>query len=632
VVGEGLRFALLGPIRAWRDGVELDLGSPQQRATLAVLLLRAGAPVSAEELVDAVWSDDPPRAAIGAIRTYVYRLRRGLAAAGQPPVIESIGAGYALRTGPDTIDLGLFRSEVARARQARAGGEFATASSCLHSALARWNGIPLGAVKGAFAQTQRAALVRLRLVAIEDLLDVDLELGHHARAVAELSTLVEEYPLHERLRELLMLALYRSGRQAEALRLFRDTSRLLADELGVDPGPGLRQMQGRILAADPGLILPAAAAPAPGQSSPGQCSAAQWLPVGQLPPDFPDFVGRAQPLARIGELLARPDAVGVVGIAGLAGVGKTALAVRAGHALQARFPDGQVFVTLSGADDERADPHDVLGFLLRSLGVSGAELPDAVGQRAALWRSALSGRRVLMILDDARDSAQIWPLLAGSPGCAAIVTSQRRLVEVPGGQWFTLDALGPDEAIELFERIAGRDRVRAELEATRRLARAFSGLPLPIRTAASRLNARPHWAVTSVQAHLCDELRRSTSLQDDCRVAAAPLERAHRRLDERQARAFRLGALADGPCVSASSAAVLLGCGEDEAERLLESLADLHLIEVDGSVEVDGSAGASNQGRGHYRYRYLVREFARYLAFQIDGRHGSAPGRLYAVG
>jgi hypothetical protein len=424
-----------------------------------------------------------------------------------------------------------------------------------------------------------------------------------------------------------MLGLYRSGRQGEALSLFRDTSRLLAEELGVDPGPALQEMHRRILAADQALSLDG---PSRQPSRPPSRPPAASSQSAQLPADYPDFVGRAEQVARLSRRLTRPDAMPVVGIAGLAGVGKTALAVHVGHAVRSHFPDGQVFVNLTGADDERLDPHGVLGFLLRTFGIPGAELPDSVGQRAALWRSLLSGRRVLVILDDAQDSAQIGHLLAGAPGCAVIVTSQRRLVEVPGVRWLKLDVLRPDEAIMLFEEIAGRDRIRRELDPAKRLAASFSHLPLPIRMAASRLNARPHWGVAAVEQHLYEELRHSTELQDDCAAAAAPFERAHRRLDPRLARAFRLIALAEAPDISASTAAASLGSTEDEAEKILESLADLHLLEI--------------EGLGRYRYHNLVREFARYLAFRLDGPDHCdvalrglvrlrrvTPGRLYAV-
>ncbi|MGI5521744.1 BTAD domain-containing putative transcriptional regulator [Micromonospora sp. CA-259024] len=595
-----LRLAVLGPVRAWRDGREIDLGSPQQRAVLAILLLSDGVQVSPETLVDGVWGDDPPRTAVGTVRTYVYRLRKVLGGDGSPLVIDSVAGGYVVRVPAEVLDLGMFRHRLAQAREAQRAGDLARAATELRDALDLWQGTPLVGIKGSFADGRRNGLRSLQLAAIEGRFDLDLQLGCHERVALELAELVAEHPLRERLRELLMLALYRSGRQAEAIDVYQDARRLLAEELGIDPGLALRDLYQRILAADRGLD--AVAADRPPLDRPLSAPS-------QLPPDLPDFTGRADLLARAVHLLTRPDATTVLGVDGLPGVGKTAFAVHLAHAVRSHFPDGQVYVDLTDEGGQPVGPRLVLEFLLQAFGVPLRELPDLVGQRAALWRSMLRGRRVLVVLDDVRNSAQVRELLAMSPGCAMVVTSQRRLVDLPSSHWLRLDVLQPDEALALFERVAGRDRVSDDLDLVTRLTGKFSYLPLPVRMAAARLASRPRGSLAAVEHYLyVDKYLNGESGQpmfEDCRIAAAPIERAYRRLDDTLARAFRLIALADAPDVSIMSAAAILDVEPNTAVEALESLADLHLIEADRSRR--------------YHYLGLIRPWARQRAFSQDG-------------
>ncbi|MET9888537.1 BTAD domain-containing putative transcriptional regulator, partial [Streptomyces sp. NPDC006430] len=405
----GSRFAVLGPIRAWRGSEALPSGTPQQRALLAVLLLRHGRTATAPELIDAIWGEDPPQQALATIRTYASRLRKVLA----PGTLITESGGYAIHTPTGTLDLGVARSLAADAEKARAAGDRALARTLLARALDLWDGEPLAGVPGPHAETERTRLAEWRLQLLEARLDLDLEVGHHAEAVSELTALTAAHPLRERLRELLMLALYRSGRQAEALAVYADTRRLLADELGVDPRPELASLQQRILNADAELACAEDPAPA---------AAPVHVRPAQLPATVPDFTGRTTFVNELGEILAGAEGqvMAVSALAGIGGVGKTTLAVHVAHAARPHFPDGQLYVDLQGTEPRPAEPVAVLGSFLRALGTPDTAIPDTAAERAALYRSTLDGRRVLVLLDNARDAAQVRPLLPGTAGCAAL--------------------------------------------------------------------------------------------------------------------------------------------------------------------------------------------------------------------
>lgn len=524
------------------------------------------------------------------MRTYASRLRKVL----DPGVLVSESGGYAVRgLAEGALDLATAQELAAEAEKARGAGDLCHARDVLGRALALWDGEVLAGVPGAYAEAQRVRLEEWRLQLLESRLDMDLEQGCHAEAVSELTALTAEHPLRERLRELLMLALYRSGRQAEALAVYADTRRLLADELGVDPRPDLKELQQRILQADPGLAEPSAPVGDP-----------PVLPVrpAQLPATVPDFTGRSAFVSELSEVLASSEGrvMAVSALAGIGGVGKTTLAVHVAHQARSAFPDGQLYVDLQGAGPRAAEPETVLGSFLRALGTADSAIPDSLEERSALYRSVLDGRRVLVLLDNARDAAQVRPLLPGTEGCAALVTSRVRMVDLAGAHLVDLDVMSPDEALSLFTKIVGEERVASEREAALDVVAACGFLPLAIRIAASRLAARRTWTVSVLAAKLADERRRLDELQAGDLAVKATFELGYGALDPAQARAFRLLGLADGPDISLAAAAAVLDLPAEDTEDLLESLVDTSLLE---------SAAA-----GRYRFHDLVRLYARACA------------------
>ncbi|MGP3967328.1 BTAD domain-containing putative transcriptional regulator [Streptomyces sp. 6N223] len=588
-----LRLTVLGPVRAWLGDELLPSGTPQLRAMLAALALRRGRTATAHELVDVLWGEESPEHAVPTLRTYATRLRKMFGPRAGALVSEA--GGYALRLGQgDEIDAHEAERLAAEAEKSAAAGDLTRAYELYGTALDLWDGDEaLAGIPGPGAQLHRERLGELRLTLIEQRLDVGLQTGLHSELVSELTGLTTAYPLREGLRELLMLALYRCGRQAEALAVYADARRILIDELGIEPGAALSDLQQKILNADDSLNhtgqAPSASAPPPVRPA-------------QLPATVPDFTGRSSFVAELGaELASAGGRVMVVSaVAGIGGVGKTTLAVQVAHAARDQFPDGQLYVDLQGAGPTPTEPEAVLGSFLRSLGTPDSAIPEGVDDRAALYRSLLDGRRILILLDNARDAAQVRHLLPGTADCATLITSRHRMVDLAGAHLVDLDVMSPEEALTLFTKIVGEERVSAEREAAMDVVGACGFLPLAIRIAASRLAARRTWTVATLAQKLGDERHRLDELQAGDQAVKATFELGYSQLRSEQARAFRLLGLTDGPDISLQAAAALLDRSAATTEQLLESLVDASLLE--------------SAAPGRYRFHDLVRLFAKACA------------------
>ena len=633
------RFCVLGRMRGELNGVPLALGSPQQQAVLAVLLLTPGHTASASDLVDALWPEHPPEQARTMVRTYVSRLRRSMAGgadrtrvaavAGQ---LSSVPGGYHLEVDESCVDAFQTERLVAEAGVASAQGALEQACALFGEALALWQGEPLIGIPGPFAARQRSRLGDLRLALLEERVALDTALGRASVCVSELISLTQEHPLRERFYELLMRALCQAGRQNEALEVFQGARRLLVRELGVEPGPDLVALQRRIFSGDPELTRQAPAVePVNGSArtsaepvadpDPPRQPQPQSPPTGeptssagghdsvqpdalprpaQLPPDDVDFTGREAAVETLCTALTGTvsgwDALRIGGVAGMGGVGKTALAVHVAHRVKQHFPAGQLYADLRG-DDEPVTPEAVLAAFLLALGTTAEALPNGLAARSALFRSLIDGRRLLVVLDNASDSAQIRPLLPGAAGCAVLVTSRARLAGLPGARQLGLTTFAPQEAQDLLERVIGADRLAGQSAAALELVTACGFLPLAVRIVAARLAARPGWTIQSMADRLSDERRRIDELRVGDLAVQATFELGYHQLTDSQARAFRLVTSVDCQDLSISSAAALLGLEEHLADEVLESLADVAMLE--------------SPAAGRYRPHDLLRSFAR---------------------
>ncbi|MEU6201512.1 BTAD domain-containing putative transcriptional regulator [Streptomyces sp. NPDC047061] len=595
---ENVRFAVLGPVLAWFGEREVDLGSPQQRAVLAALLLRRGQQVTVGELVHAVWGKERPAAAVSVLRTYVSRLRKVLepereAGAG-PRLIVSAADGYQARVSEHALDLHRFEHQVAEARRLRAAGETAVAGDLLHSALGLWQGTPLAGLPGPLAAAERARLAEQHLGVLEFRLDTDLQLGRHADLIGELDGLTGEHSLREELWRLLMLALYRSGRQADALAAYRRSRGVLVRELGIEPGAALRDLHDRILTGDPSLdLVPPIARPGPAEPArptPSAKPSANAIRPAQLPADLRTFTGRHQELEEVRALLpggaAPPAAVVISAIGGMAGIGKTALAVHWAHEIAHRYPDGQLYVNLRGFDSTGSvvPSEEALRTFLDALGVPPERIPTTgLDAQAALYRSLLAERRVLVLLDNARDTEQVRPLLPGAPGCLVIVTSRNRLTGLianDGARPLTLHPLAPGEALDFLHRRLGTARVTAEPKAVDDIIERCARLPLALAVVAARATTNPHFALAAIAGELADSRSNLDAFTggDLSADVQAAFSWSYEALSAPAARLFRLLGLHSGQDVSTPAAAALAGLPPRQVRPLLIQLTSAHLL------------------------------------------------------
>jgi DNA-binding SARP family transcriptional activator len=630
----GMEFGLLGPLTVRRDGIGIAVPPGKQRAVLAALLLKAGQIVPVDELAEALWGERPPVSARVSVQNYVKRLRASLGEEGRSRITTGPG-GYLIQVTAGELDVSRFEALLRSARAAARDRSWDQAATGAGAALALWRGEPLAGVDSeVLAAREVPRLAELRLQALETRIDADLQLGRPSEAIAELRQLVSAHPLREPLHALLMLALYRDGRQGEALAAYARARAVLVGELGTEPGTELWELHQQILTADPALDLPApppaaagsapAAAhprpaaedspPAAEDSRPVAADGPQPVVPRELPAGVRHFTGRGGELKELTALLDQADeetpTVVISAIGGTAGVGKTALAVQWAHQVAARFPDGQLYVNLRGYDPGPPVPAaEALAGFLRALGVPGQDIPAEEDERAARYRSLLAGRRLLVVLDNAGEVEQVRPLLPGSAGCVVVVTSRDMLAGLiarDGAARLDLDLLPLTEAVGLLRALIG-ERVDADPAAAAVLAARCARLPLALRVAAELAAARPDVSLTGLAGELADQQRRLDLLDagGDPRTAVrAVFSWSSRHLDADAARVFRLAGLHPGPDFDPAAAAALTGDTVERARLLLGVLARAHLVEPTGA--------------GRYGMHDLLRTYAAEQAHTMD--------------
>ncbi|MEJ3745778.1 BTAD domain-containing putative transcriptional regulator [Actinomycetes bacterium KLBMP 9797] len=563
-------FRVLGPLEVTAGERPLPLGGRMPRMLLGTLLLRPGRVVSTDLLVDVLWPESPPPSAVANLRTYVRGLRGRLPGG----AIVTKPSGYAVAVEPDALDLTLFEGRADEARRAWESGDAVVALRLLDEAIGLWRGRLLEDLPSSPAwEAVESRLTALKTSLVELAMEIRIGLGQHEVAAAELRGLLATDPLHEGFWRRLMLALHASGRTAEALRAYADARQVLADELGVEPGPQLRGAFDQVVRVAP---------PAPG-------------PLCQLPLDPPDFTGRTASVERLVTHLTGPGPA-VAAISGAPGVGKSALAVHIGHAVRGAFPDGQLYVDMRGTSEAPRDPGEVLAELLRVLGVSDLALPADAAARSAVLRSRLAGLRMLLVLDDVAHAGQVQPLLPGAGACAVLVTGRMRLPDLSGALQVNVDVLTEQEAQELFGRVAGRRRVVEQPERARDILRACGHLPLAVRIAGAKLAQRPAWSLAVLADRLRLERHRLDELRAGDLAVRASVELSYRQLPPVAARAFRLlSTLGPGPVPAWVPAALI---GAPSTEDVVDLLVDANLLQL---------VGMDCAGQARYRLHDLLR-------------------------
>jgi DNA-binding SARP family transcriptional activator len=594
-----VKFRILGPLEITAGTERLELGGSRQQIVVATLLINANRFVTTDRLLEAIYGEDPPSTSRAQVQISISSLRRQLASRSSDEIISTHGRGYVIRVASGDLDSEQFQELAAAARAARDVGRYDQAVACYRDALRLWRGPALDGIDSELVRAAASRLDELRISTNEDRLKLELDLSRHHELIGELTELVHEFPLRERLRGLLMLALYRSDRAAEALEVYRQARRTMIDELGLEPGETLRQLERAILVSDPSLKPP---------TEPTRTLRVRQQVPNLLPTDIADFTGRAEQLGQIrgcllgaaGQGAQRPAPVVV--IVGKGGVGKTSVAVHAAYGVADHFTDGLLFADLHGGTSNVVGPMQVLERFLRALGVPTTQIPESLDERAEIYRSLIADRKVLVVLDDAASEGQVWPLLPGGGAAGIIITSRRRLTGLAGASHIQLDVFDAEGSLDLLARITGTARVQAEHEAAVAVARHCGHLPLALRIAGARLSARPHWSIQHMVERLADETRRLDELRHGDMGIRPSIVLTYQNVTEQARQLFRRLALLEVPVFSGWLSAALLDQPLDVAEDILDDLIGAQLVESDG-----GGSGVHSQ----YRFHDLICVFAR---------------------
>ncbi|WP_301364351.1 AfsR/SARP family transcriptional regulator [Streptomyces xanthophaeus] len=591
------------------DGTELTpVAGLKVRVLLAALLLQADRVVPKDALKEAMWGERLPSSVEASFANHATRLRRILSATGDNRLL-TVAPGYQLRVRDGELDVEVFETRARAAGLAHHAGDWHTVRTESDAALALWRGEPLADLSP-FSEHRAPSLrvhqlAEARLQVREWAFDADLHLGRHREICTELAALAAENPLREALHRQLMLALHRSGRQADAFEVFHALRRSLVDELGTEPGAAVHQAYQELLEQEQNQEQEQERDPAPPARGPSRGTGTGASSPYQLPPSVAEFTGREAEAATVAGLLRRPvtlpddDGEGggsdghrtaaplrPVVITGMGGIGKTALAVHVARLVRDEFPDGTLYADLRGFSSGGARcAHDLLARFLADLGVRPAVLPDDTDDLATLYRTAVEGRRILLVLDNARDATQVGPLLPPDGPGAALITSRHLLAEVPGVRMVPLRPLGPDEQLTLLSKLCGADRITDEPAALADILTACGGLPLALRIVGGRLASRPSWPLALLAERLTPHRGRlqalamgSVAVRHTFDMSYLAMRASGNDLEREAARAFRLLGLWQPHAVTTRSAAALLGTTEHDAAAALELLVDANLV------------------------------------------------------